>query len=81
LRLYHFLKISDDESHIPATISQKVNATGEKYQTAIPERFQAYLAARYLPQLEILSRRFGYPVTYWLQRAKTITKTKDDKIG
>ena len=69
LRLYRFLGISDSEAHIPAGVSRKVNAS-RQYATDIPERFQAYLAELYLPQLQELSARFGEPVTDWLRRAE-----------
>jgi hypothetical protein len=73
LHLYRFLEISDSEECIPVNVAQKVNPTG-KYRTAIPEVLQIYLARQYMPQLEILSQRFGEPVNSWLRQAKDILR-------
>jgi Sulfotransferase family len=69
LRVYRFLGVAADESHIPAAVSAKVN-TSPRQKSAIPERFRSHLAQMYLPQLEELSGRFGEPATGWLRRAE-----------
>lgn len=68
-RLYRFLEVSDNENLIPKNLKRKVNST-DGYKTAIPERFESYLAQRYLAQLEILNKRFGGHTKTWLQHAK-----------
>ena len=69
LRLYRFLGVSASETHIPARLGRKVNASGQ-YSTAIPESVRIHLAEIYLPQLQELSARFGEPATDWLRRAE-----------
>jgi hypothetical protein len=69
LRIYRFLGVTADASHIPAAVSAKVN-TSPRTKTAIPEQFRSHLARMYLPQIEELSERFGEPVTGWLRRAE-----------
>jgi hypothetical protein len=69
LRTYRFLGVADDAAHIPAAVSARVN-TSPSQGSAVPERFQSYLARIYLPQLEELSERFGEPATGWLRRAE-----------
>jgi Sulfotransferase family len=68
-RLYRFLGVSDDEAHIPGRVSRRVNVS-RKRRAEIPERFEAYLANMFLPQLTELSERFGEPATGWLRRAE-----------
>jgi hypothetical protein len=69
LRLYRFLGVSDDEALVPDSAGEKANVAGD-HRSPVPERFQPHLARQYLPQLEVLSERFGEPVTSWLRRAQ-----------
>jgi hypothetical protein len=71
LRLYRFLEISDDERYIPSEANKKINTT-DGYKTEMPSWAQIYLARQHLPQLEILSKRFGGHATNWLRRARSI---------
>ena len=68
LRTYRFLGVDDDEAHVPAAVSAKVNTSPR--QSAVPDRFRGHLARMYLPQLKELSERFGEPATGWLRRAE-----------
>lgn len=69
LRIFRFLGVSADESHIPASVSARLN-TSPRAKSAIPEQYRSHLARMYLPQLEELSERFGEPTTGWLRRAE-----------
>jgi hypothetical protein len=69
LRIYEFVGVTADASHIPAAVSAKVN-TSPRTKSAIPEQYRSHLARIYLPQLEELSERFGEPATGWLRRAE-----------
>jgi hypothetical protein len=69
-RLYGFLGVPGNRAKIPARfLKKRVNASQER-RSAIPPRFEAFLADLYLPQLQELSGRFGEPVTGWLRRAE-----------
>jgi hypothetical protein len=76
LSVYRFLEIQVDEEYIPDEVAQKVNST-EKYKSAIPKRFEAYLSRRFLPQLQELSQRFGDPVSGWRDRAEKIIESNN----
>lgn len=71
LRVFRFLGISDDGKYIPAGARQKKNST-DGYKIPIPPEIELYLAKIYLPELRILSKRFGGHTLKWLEHAQSI---------
>jgi hypothetical protein len=70
-RIFRFLEISTDEKFIPADVKNKKNST-DGYKIPIPFEIEQHLARTHLPQLEILSQRFGGHTTKWLKHAQDI---------
>jgi hypothetical protein len=71
LRAFNFLEVSADKKYIPVNVSQKKNST-DGYKIPIPPKIELHLARFYLPQLEMLSKRFGGHTVKWLTHAKEI---------
>ena len=75
-RIYGFLEVSETIKHISPDLRRKKNST-DGYKIPIPSEIEKYLAIRHLPQLEILSERFGGYTLEWLDYAREVIERED----
>lgn len=72
LRIYRFIGVEASPRHFPGTLRQRVNENKNKPE--LPAALDLVLAEKYLPQLQVLAKRFnGYPQK-WLEEAEEILK-------